>query len=110
MLLKTLTSALLILAVNLIAQRAPALGGWLAATPLISLLSVVWLALDRAPNATIAQFLVGVLLGLVPTALFLAVFALALKRGATLPLSALSGLLVWVAITVIARRTGLLGT
>lgn len=39
LLVKALVSALVVLAVNLISRRAPTLGGWIAALPIISLLS-----------------------------------------------------------------------
>ena len=109
LIVKALVSTLIILGVNVVAQRAPTLGGWIASLPIISVLSIMWLLLDGKLTRDISQFLIGVLLGLIPTALLLSGFAYALKRGVAVPLAALCGLLLWAGTTWLARRMGWLG-
>jgi F0F1-type ATP synthase assembly protein I len=108
-LVKVLVSAVVILLVNVVSQRNPVLGGWVASLPIITFLSVLWLLADHKQPADIAQFMGGVLLGLVPTAVLLGVFTLALQRGLAVPWAALSGLLIWALVVLTARSVGLLG-
>lgn len=58
--LKAIVSAGVILAVNVVARRNPALGGWIAALPIITMLSIVWLVVDGSNNTHIAGFVMGV--------------------------------------------------
>lgn len=108
-LLKVVVSGLVIGAVNLIARRDPALGGWVAALPLITFLSVLWLAVDGRDDQTIAAFVLGVLWGLIPTTVLLAVVLLALRNGVPLLGAGLAGLAAWACVTGAARWVGLLG-
>ncbi|WP_018131194.1 DUF3147 family protein [Effusibacillus pohliae] len=97
--LKVIVSALIILAVNWLAKKNPALAGWVAALPVISLLSAVWLAADERSRAEIADFLQGVAWGLIPTGLMLTVIVIALRSGFNLFFSFLFGVGVWFVYT-----------
>ncbi|HYF64311.1 MAG TPA: DUF3147 family protein, partial [Herpetosiphonaceae bacterium] len=89
--------------VNIVARRSPKLGGLLAAMPIISMLSVLWLRVDRQSNDQIADFLVGVLWGLVPTLALLAVEVAALRRGLSLWLAIGLGVAAWLGVTAALR-------
>lgn len=108
--LKVVVSALIIAGVNRAANAHPQLAGWIAAAPIVSLLFVFWLVVDKRENDDISQFVIGVLLGLIPTAIYLAVFAAGLKKGFSFPTALLVGAAAWVGMTLVARRLGILGS
>ena len=106
---KVVVSALAIGGINLVARRNPQLGGWMAALPLVSFLSVIWLAVDGVPRADIAVFVGRVLMGLIPTAALLGILALALWQGMSVPAAMACALGAGVVFSLTARRMGLLG-
>jgi len=103
-------SVLVLVVINGVAQSNPPLAGWIAATPVVSMLSVGWLAIDQKNSEQIADFLFGVLIGLIPTALYLAIFAAGLRRGLPISLAFGCGVLIWGVLTFAAQRAGLLGS
>lgn len=105
---KAVVSAVIIVGINAIAQRNPFFGGWIAALPLITLLSIAWLSFDQRGDAQIARFLTGVLWGLVPTAFLLVVTAALLTRGVPLAVAVVIGIVTWMACLLAAREFGLL--
>jgi hypothetical protein len=105
-LVKILFSALLLGGVNMVAQRNPAMAGWIAGAPLVSLLSVFLLVTDGKPNAEIGQFLGGVLVGVVPTIAFLAAASLLLKRDVALGWSIAAGLGLFALVTLGMKQLG----
>ncbi|MDX2007877.1 MAG: DUF3147 family protein [Meiothermus sp.] len=107
-LLKAVVSGLLIALINLVAQRYPGLGGWVASLPIITGLSVLWLVYDRRPGPEIGQMLFGVLWGLIPTAVWVLLTAFLLTRGQPLWLSVLAGLAGWALLTLLVLRLGLI--
>jgi hypothetical protein len=109
MLTKVLVSAVVIAGVNLIARHNPGLGGYLAALPWITLLSVMWLVADRPGSEDVDRFLVGVLWGVIPTVLFLLITVVALRRGLPVAAAVGGGCLGWLAYTALARYFGMLG-
>jgi uncharacterized membrane protein (GlpM family) len=108
-LFKTVVSASVIVGVNLIARQSPGLGGYLAALPWITLLSIGWLAVDRSGIEDVDRFLVGVLWGVIPTVLFLLIAVLALRLGLPLAVAMAGGCVGWLAYTSLARYFGVLG-
>jgi Na+/H+ antiporter NhaC len=109
MVFKIAASAAVIGGINLLARHNPQLGGWIAALPLISILSMIWLGVDGAPPAEIRAFTVTVLWGLVPTATVLGIIAVAMGQGLSLPLALGCGAVAWGFYTLAARHFGLLG-
>ncbi len=106
LLVRVVVSAVLIGVVTLIAQANPRLAGWLAALPLTSLVATAWLAADGQPGAQIAEFYLGVLTGMLPTALFLLATMLTFRAGVAAPLAVGAGVLVWTICTAAARAAG----
>jgi F0F1-type ATP synthase assembly protein I len=103
MALKVTISAIIILAVNVLAKRYPFIGGWVAALPIVSLLSAGWLLFDKTPNTQLADFLQGVLVGLIPTAIMLFVIVYSLRNGINFIPSLFIGICVWLLYTWSAR-------
>jgi hypothetical protein len=106
---KVVVSALVIGGINVLARRNPQLGGWVAALPLVSFLSVAWLAVDGVPHADIRVFVGRVLLGLVPTAALLGILALCLGRGLSVPVALGCAMGAGLVFSLGARSLGLLG-
>lgn len=107
-LVKIVVSAVVIGIVTLIAGRDPKLGGWIAALPLTTVLSVIWLTFDGQSGVDLGRFVVGVLWGLIPTTAMLLAVAYCLKRGLpAIPALGL-GAIAWIAISLIAQRFGLI--
>jgi hypothetical protein len=106
---KAAVSGVVIVAASVIANRlSPSLGGW-AAFPTISFLTVAWLWFDGGSGSEATGLFVGVLWGMLPTAVLLASVVVMLKNGLPLAVSMLLGSAVWVVFTLVARKGGLFG-
>ena len=104
-----ITAAIVVL-VSEIAQRSEKLGAIVAALPLISVLSLIWLYLDKQPLTRIADFSTYTFWYVVPTLPLFLLFPLLLQRtGFWIALS--SSLLVTAVIVsifaVVLRRFGI---
>lgn len=108
MLLKVAVSALVIAGINVLARDHPQWGGWVASLPIVSLLSIIWLASDGASTLDLNMFVTRVLFGLVPTACLLAIVAAVLAQGYSVSAALGCAALAWAVMTVIARATGIL--
>jgi hypothetical protein len=106
---KIAVSAAAIGGINFVAQAHPRVGGWIAALPLISFLSVVWLAVDGASTTDISAFVGRVLMGQIPTAVLLAILLVALSHGLSLPLAMACAGVAWAAFSLAAKYLGLFG-
>lgn len=93
--IKILSSAVIIGVVTEIARRFPLYGGIIAALPLISLLSIIWLTVQGQNNEQTLQFTWGVLIGLPATIVLLGAVYIALKNHLHLGLAILIGLICW---------------
>jgi hypothetical protein len=103
---KALISGVLVALVNLIAQRNPTLAGFVVAFPVITLLSVLWLWLDRVPEATMDAFLLAVVWGLVPTFIFALALIAAFRLGLPLLGAIAAGAIAWTICTALLQRVG----
>ncbi len=81
---KVIISAIVIGIVTEIARRVPTYGGVVAALPLVSLLSIIWLNYQGEQNTTLIKFTLGVLWGFPATALLLFIMYIALKNSVPL--------------------------
>ncbi len=77
---KIIVSAILIGIVTEVSRRYPSYGGIIAALPLVSLLSIIWLYVQGEQNSTLSRFIVSVLFGFPATAVLLLIVFLALKQ------------------------------
>ncbi|GLH64005.1 DUF3147 family protein [Parageobacillus sp. G301] len=78
-LVKVVVSAIVIGFVTEVARRYPAIGGIIAALPLVSLLSLFWLYFQGEEAKILSKFVYGVLWGFPATAFLLLIIALCLK-------------------------------
>ena len=107
--LKIIVSGVAIGGINLLAHERPQLAGWIAALPLVTFLSVVWLMVDQKDNREIAIFIKGVLYGLLPLAAILWAMIALLERGVPPSVAIGAGVALWALFTFAAARLGFLG-
>ena len=79
--LRVAVSALIIGIVSTMAKKHPLWAGWIAALPLVTLLSIAWLLPSHPRSAEITRLISGVLLGMIPTALLLMTTWISVKKG-----------------------------
>lgn len=92
---KILSSAAIIGIVTEIARRFPTYGGIIAALPLVSILSIIWLTVQSEPSEHIQRFTVGVMVGLPATMCMLFVIYIAMKSSLHLVFAIGLGILSW---------------
>lgn len=78
--MKIIASAIVIGVVTEISRRFPSHGGIIAALPLVSLLSIIWLYVQGEETATLSKFALGVLWGFPATAVMLVLVYLGLQK------------------------------
>jgi len=94
--MKIIASAIVIGVVTEISRRFPSYGGVLAALPLVSLLSIIWLYVQGEQSATLSKFALGVLWGFPATAVLLIIVYIALQNSLHLFLSIALGGCGWL--------------
>lgn len=99
--MKIIASALVIATVTEISRRFPAYGGIVAALPLVSLLSIIWLYVQGEQTATLSKFALGVLWGFPATAVLLIILYFALQNSIHLFLSIALGVCGWLLFLVL---------
>jgi len=104
---KAAVAGCLVAIVNLIAQRNPGVAGLIVAFPTVTLLSVLFLVIDRAPLSTIDELFVGILIGLVAGIAFVAIVIAGLRSTASLPFAMILGGAGWLLVTVFLQRLGI---
>lgn len=93
--IKIVSSAAIIGIVTELARRFPLYGGIVAALPLISILSIIWLTVQGESVKTINQFTGGVLAGLPATIVMLLIIYMALKDSVHLSIAIIFGVIGW---------------
>ncbi|WP_242142795.1 MULTISPECIES: DUF3147 family protein [unclassified Bacillus cereus group] len=99
-LVKVIVSALIIGGVTELAKHYSTIGGFIAALPLISLLSLFWISVEGGSKQDLSQFALGVLYGFPASALLLFIVYLGLKHSFSLHISVLLGVGVWCLLLV----------
>ena len=94
--MKVVASAIIIAVVSEVARRFPTYGGIIAALPLVSLLSIIWLHVQGEQTETLSKFALGVLWGFPATAMLLFIVYLSLKNSFPLFISIGFGVGGWV--------------
>lgn len=79
--LKVILSAVLIVAISELAKRSAGLAALLASLPLISLLAFIWLHLEGAPPAQIADLASQIFWLVIPSFLLFLLLPVLLKHG-----------------------------
>ncbi|MBD8007641.1 DUF3147 family protein [Bacillus norwichensis] len=95
LLIKIISSAVIIGVVTELARRFPVYGGIVAALPLISILSIIWLTIQGESTQKVNKFTLGVLAGFPATAIMLFVIYIALKQSLHLVLAISLGIIAW---------------
>ncbi|SES44689.1 DUF3147 family protein [Psychrobacillus sp. OK032] len=101
--IKIVSSAAIIGMVTELARRFPSYGGVIAALPLISILSIIWLTVQGESAKTINQFTVGVIAGLPATIVMLVIIYMALKHSVHLSIAILFGVVGWGIFLIIQK-------
>jgi hypothetical protein len=92
---KILISAVVIGIVTEVAKKYPAQGGIIAALPLVTILSIIWLSVQGESSGTISTFLLGVLKGLPATIILVLIVYIALQYSIHLMAALLLGICGW---------------
>lgn len=98
---KIFASAIVIGIVTEVSRRFPSYGGIIAALPLVSLLSIVWLYVQGEQTATLSKFALGVLWGLPATVLLIVIVYIALQHSVHLFISIGLGLCGWLILLAV---------
>ncbi|MCE0483370.1 MAG: DUF3147 family protein [Methylacidiphilales bacterium] len=98
LLVKIIISALLIGAISEISRRNSTIAALLAALPLISILSMIWIYHDSHDTAQIAQFSWSVFWYVIPSLLLFVILPVLLTRG---QMAFYPALLISAAVTVL---------
>ncbi|MBL3645531.1 DUF3147 family protein [Bacillus sp. RHFB] len=93
---KIIASAIVIGVVTEISRRFPSYGGIIAALPLVSLLSIIWLYVQGEQTATLSKFALGVLWGFPATAVLLVIVYISLQNSVQLFISIGLGVCGWL--------------
>ncbi|MEH7356780.1 DUF3147 family protein [Neobacillus drentensis] len=94
--IKIVISAIIIGIVTEISRRFPSYGGIVAALPLVSLLSIIWLYVQGEQTTTLSKFALGVLWGFPATAVLLFIVYMGLKHSVHLFVSIGFGIAGWL--------------
>ncbi|KPB06282.1 DUF3147 family protein [Bacillus sp. CHD6a] len=104
LLAKILVSALIIGVVTEIARHFPTYGGIIAALPLVSLLSIIWLSVQGESSESLSKFALGVLSGFPATAVLLLIVYMSLKQSINLYVSITFGISGWLIFLIIQQH------
>lgn len=110
LIIKYLLSAAVVVAVSEFAKRSDKLGGLLAALPLITLLALIWLHVERQPIEKIANHARYTFWYVIPTLPMFLLFPWLLPRlgfWPSLGLSALFTVLCFAVFALVLRRFGI---
>lgn len=80
LLFKYLTTAALIVAISEVAKRSDKLGALLTALPLVSVMTLIWLYIEKHPTAKIGDYASSTFWYVLPTLPLFLVFPLLLER------------------------------
>lgn len=102
--IKILVSAVIIGGVTEVARRFPTYGGIIVALPLVSLLSVFWLAVQGQTVPQLSRFIWGVVIGLPATIVMLVCIYVALRITNHLMLALVIGVTSWLLVLFIQQK------
>ncbi len=93
---KFIVSAIIISVITEFSRRYPQQGGVIAALPIVSLLSILWLYTQGEQMEKISKFVIGVVWGLPGTLVMLLIIGIALKHSIHLFASLGLGIAGWL--------------
>ncbi len=104
--LKGVVSGVIIVLANSLARRSPTLGGVIVGFPLVTLLSIFWLTVDRTSQRNMLEFMTGLLWGLIPTFIFVLTIVVALRADTQLLPSLVVAAVAWALALAALILTG----
>jgi len=104
LLLKILTSSLVIVLITEIAKKHALLGGFIAVLPINIMLSLFWLYFENKNVQLLSTFTQSAIFGIFPTLLFLISIAFMFNKQCSFATSVLISLLVLVCFAVLQQR------
>ncbi|GLC88936.1 DUF3147 family protein [Lysinibacillus piscis] len=104
--IKIVISAAIIGIVSEVARKFPMYGGLIAALPLVSILSIIWLTVQHEPNEHIQKFVLGVMIGLPATIIMLYVIYVAMRSSVNIALAIGLGIVSWVICLSVQKMIG----
>ncbi|GGE63795.1 DUF3147 family protein [Priestia taiwanensis] len=93
--IKVFVSAIVIGVITEIARRYPAQGGVIAALPLVTILSIIWLFVQGESQGALSTFLLGVLKGLPATIVLVFIVYIAMQNSIHLIIALFFGIGGW---------------
>ncbi|EWG12893.1 DUF3147 family protein [Cytobacillus firmus] len=93
---KVIISALIIGVITEISRRYPQQGGMIAALPIVSLLSIIWLYTQGVQMDKLSKFAISVVWGLPGTVVMLLIIGFALKHSINLYAALSMGIAGWL--------------
>lgn len=102
--IKIVSSATIIGIVTELARRFPLYGGIIAALPLISILSIIWLSVQGETEETINEFTSGVIVGLPATIVMLLIIYITFKHSGHLSIAIIFGIIGWIIFLIIQKN------
>ncbi|WP_214811602.1 DUF3147 family protein [Exiguobacterium sp. s127] len=106
-LIKVLSSAVVIGIVTEVARRSVTYGGVIAALPLVSLLSLIWLVQQGQSKTEVTMFVKSVLYGLPATFFLVLILYILLNQGVSIFISVLLAGGCWWIFWTIQQQVGL---
>jgi hypothetical protein len=96
--IKTIVSALIIVAVSEIAKRSPGVGGLVASLPLVSILGMIWLWRDTTDPIRLADYSSATFWFVLPSLPMFLLVPTLLRQGTSFWLSLAAGCLLTIAL------------
>jgi F0F1-type ATP synthase assembly protein I len=108
LMIKTLLSAIILVAASEVSKRSTLLGALIIALPLNSIMAMSWLYLDTRDSQRVAQLSHSIMLLILPTLVFFIIVPVSLKAGQTfgttlILASAVTVLSCWLWSALLAR-------
>lgn len=101
---KVIVSGLFVAIVTDLAKKNPSLGGYIGAFPIVSSISIAWLAFGHQSSQEIAKFLQNALWGFIPSAVLLLTIVISLRVSANLITAVGIGIGVWLPFILIFEK------
>ncbi|AKF77060.1 MULTISPECIES: DUF3147 family protein [Bacillus] len=93
---KIIVSAAIIGIITEISRRSPSYGGMIAALPIVSMLSMVWLYIQGETKETLSHFAFSVASGIPSTVIMLVIIGIALRHSLSFIAASGLGLTGWL--------------
>jgi hypothetical protein len=97
---KIIVSAIIIGVITEVSRRFPSQGGIIAALPIVSVLSIIWLYIQGEHAETLSKFALAVVWGIPSTIVMLVIIGIALQHSIQLFISIGLGMAGWLVFLI----------